>query len=379
MIARLPEPAGVPDGRSNPRVTLVHDYLTQRGGAERVVLTMARAFPAAPLFTSLYHPAGTFPEFHRLEVSASRLNSIALLRSRHRMSMLFLAPTFARALVDADVALISSSGWAHGIRCTGRKVVYCHSPARWLYQTERYLGRERRSARLAFAPVKRSLLKWDRTAALSCSRYLTPSTIVRRRIQAAYGIDAEVVPAPHSIDLAAERTPVAGIRPGYHLCVSRLLPYKNIGAVVDAFRALPDLRLVVVGTGPLGQRLRASSPPNVTFTGTVSDPELRWLYANSSALLAASHEDYGLTPIEAAAFGKPALVLRDGGFLDTVAEGTSGLFFDRAEAAAISDAVTRSAAMEWDPKRISDHAGRFSEDSFMRRMREIVLEEAELR
>ena len=367
-------PAAVP---STPRVALVHDYLTQRGGAERVVLTMARAFPEAPLYTSLYHPAGTFPEFHRVGVSASPLNSIALFRRRHRMSMLFLAPTFARALVDADVALISSSGWAHGIRSTGRKVVYCHSPARWLYQTERYLGADRRSARLAFAPVRRSLLKWDRAAALSCSRYLTPSTAVRDRIRAAYGIEAEVVPAPYSIDPADGRTPVPGVGPGYHLCVSRLLPYKNVAAVVDAFRGLPEERLVVVGNGPLESRLRASAPRNVTFTGTVDDSELRWLYANCTALIAASHEDYGLTPIEAGAFGKPALVLRDGGFIDTVAEGRSGLFFDRPEAAAIADAVRGAQAISWDPAAVAAHAETFSEESFIRRLREIVFEEAQ--
>ena len=122
-------------------VALVHDYLTQRGGAERVVLAMRRAFPSAPLYTSLYDPQGTFPEFQDAEVRTSSLNRIPGLRQHHRAALPLLAPTFSRFRIDAGVALCSSSGWAHGARVTGRKVVYCHTPARWLYQSDRYLGR----------------------------------------------------------------------------------------------------------------------------------------------------------------------------------------------------------------------------------------------
>src|ERR671923_1711210 len=118
-----------PDG-----VAIVHDYLTQRGGAERVVLSMLKAFPGAPVYTSLYYPEGTFEEFREIEIRRSFLDRAVPLRRRHRLALPLLASAFSRMRVDAEVAVCSSSGWAHGARVRGRKVVYCHTPARWLYQ-----------------------------------------------------------------------------------------------------------------------------------------------------------------------------------------------------------------------------------------------------
>ena len=161
------------------RVALVHDYLTQRGGAERVVLALAAAFPGAPLYTSLYDPAGTFPSFSDLDVRTLPLDRVAPLRAHHRLALPVLAPAFSRLHVDAEVAICSSSGWAHGARVSGRKVVYCHTPARWLYQSDRYLaGRSRappRPCRMLAPPLRR----WDHRAAASAHRYLVNSNAVR--------------------------------------------------------------------------------------------------------------------------------------------------------------------------------------------------------
>jgi glycosyltransferase involved in cell wall biosynthesis len=228
-------------------VVLAHDYLTQRGGAERVVLSMLRAFPSAPLLTSLYCAEATFPAFNTADIRPLLLNNVAPLRRHHRWALPALAPTFGRAHVDATVTLVSSSGWAHGISTTGRKIVYCYTPARWLYQPRTYLRRQRRTARAALSLMRRPLLRWDRRAALSADRYITCSTVSRDRIRAAYGIEAEVLPAPHTLDAGGTRKPVTGIEPGFLLCVSRLLSYKNIDAVMDAVAGLPAQRLVIVG------------------------------------------------------------------------------------------------------------------------------------
>src|SRR5688572_8459830 len=123
-----------------PHVALAHDYITQRGGAERVAAIMAEAFPRAPMYTTLYEPRTTFGEFATLDIRTSALNWLPLLRRDHRLALPVLAPVVSRMIVDADVLLASSSGWAHGIGCTGRKIIYCHAPARWLYQRDRYLG-----------------------------------------------------------------------------------------------------------------------------------------------------------------------------------------------------------------------------------------------
>ena len=354
------------------RVALVHDYLTQRGGAERVVLSMVKAFPDAPLYTSVYEPGGTFPEFADVDVRTSPLNAIAPLRRDPTRALALLAPTFSRMRVEADVAFCSSSGWAHGAHVTGRKIVYCHNPARWLYQTSDYFGDDsRRSARLALAALRRPLLRWDRAAAASADLYLTQSRVVRERIATAYGRDAEILRAPAVLAPDALQTAPGSLAPGYFLCVSRLQPYKNVDAVIDAFRTL-DAQLVVVGTGPERDRLATMLPANVALLGAVTDDELRWLYAHCTAVVAASLEDYGLTPIEALRFGKPSAVLRYGGFLDTVRDGETGVFFDRPEPAAIAAAVTTLRATDWEPNAFVDAARPFHEDAFIGRLREIA-------
>jgi glycosyltransferase involved in cell wall biosynthesis len=358
------------------QIAIVHDYLTQRGGAERVVLSMLKAFAGSPVYTALYDPAGTFPGFAAAHVRPLFLDRLSTLRRRHRLALPLLAPAFSRLRVEADVVLCSTSGWAHGTRARGRKVVYCYAPARWLYQSDRYLRSASRPARLSLALLRPYLLRWDRRAAASGDRYLTSSTWVRDQIRSAYGIEAEVVPPPHTIDARGRQREVSRLEPGFFLCVSRLLPYKNLDATVHAFAALREHQLVIVGTGPDEARLRASAGPNVTFLGSVGDEELRWLYANATAVVAASYEDYGLTPLEAAAFGKPTAALRWGGFVDTIKEGTTGTFFDLPNPAAVRDAVRVITRTEWNTDTIRAHADRYSEPRFIERLRAIVAEEA---
>ena len=148
---------------------------------------------------------------------------------------------------------------------------------------------------------------------------------------------------------------VAGLEPGFVLCVSRLLPYKNVDAVVRAFESLPRERLVVAGAGPEEPRLRAIAGRNTTFAGRVTDAGLRWLYANCSLLVAASYEDFGLTPLEAACFGKPTVALRWGGYLDSIGD-ANGIFFDAPVPAEIAAAIRQGLATKWRESR--DHPGR---------------------
>ncbi len=354
------------------KVAIVHDYLTQRGGAERVVLSMLKAFPDAPVYTSLYEPDRTFPAFRSADVRTLILNRLSPLRRRHRLALPLLARTFSGLELSADVVLCSSSGWAHGTTVRGRKIVYCYSPARWLYQRERYLGDSGPLAAAPLAVLRPYLLRWDREAVSTADRYLTTSTFVAEQIAALYGIEPQILAPPYTLDPSGARRATYGLEPGYFLSVSRLLPYKNVDAVVTAFRGSTERRLAVVGTGPEESRLRALASANVRFLGSVSDDELRWLYANCAGVVSASHEDYGLTPLEAAAFGKPAAVLRWGGFLDTVVEGSTGVFFDAPRAEAVRAALAELARREWDAGAIRAHAERYSEERFVERLREVV-------
>jgi glycosyltransferase involved in cell wall biosynthesis len=356
-------------------VALVHDYLTQRGGAERVVLSMVAAFPGAPIHTSLYDPDATFPQFAALDVRPFPLNRVGRLRAHHRLALPVLAPAFSRLSVDAEVTICSSSGWAHGARVSGRKVVYCYTPARWLYQPDRYLGGASRGSAAVLSALAPALKRWDHRAAATADRYLVISRAVRARVRDLYGIEAEILHPPVDLDTDGPAQPVPGLEPGFFLCVSRLLPYKNVEAVVAAFGRLPERRLVVVGSGPLAASITAGAPPNVSMAGQVDDAALRWLYRSAAGLVAASHEDFGLTPVEAAAFGKPAAALRWGGFLDTTVEGTTGVFFDEPEPEAIARSIEQLAATAWDADRLRDHADRFSGERFTTRLQQVVDEE----
>ncbi len=355
-------------------VVIVHDYLTQRGGAERVVLSMLEAFPDAPVVTALYEPTTTFPEFAQHRVTTLWPNRVPGLRGDHRRGLPLYPAAFGRATMDADLTLCSSSGFAHGVRVTGRKVVYCHAPARWLYdQAAEYLGGWPRPVRAALGAMAPALRGWDRRAAASADVYLTNSRAMRDRIARVYGRDAEVVaPAAPSHTVAAPTREVAGLEPGFFLVVSRLLAYKNVDAVIGAFAQLPDQRLVVVGDGPERAHLVASAGANVAFLGAVDDAHLAWLYTHCAALVAASYEDYGLTPLEAAAHGKPVAVLRYGGFLDTVLEGETGLYFDEPRADAVAAALRALLARSWDATRIRAHGDDFDERHFHARLHAAV-------
>jgi glycosyltransferase involved in cell wall biosynthesis len=355
-------------------VALVHDYLTQRGGAERVVLALCEAFPGAPLYTSLYDPDGTFPEFRDVDVHTLPLNTVPAFRQNHRLAFPFLAPSFSALRLDHDVVICSSSGWAHGARATGRKIVYCHTPARWLYQSDRYLGVRggdtgfdwRHAVRTgSLEALRRPLRTWDLQAARSADRYLANSHHVASQILDAYGIDAAVVPPPPVIDPHGPKEHLPGLAPGFLLCVSRLLPYKNVDAVMAAMRSLPEATLVVVGDGPQAVPPELRATRNVTRLRRVTDDQLRWLYANAFALVSASYEDFGLTPLEAAMHGTPSVLLRAGGFLDTTVEGVTGMFFANPSPADIAGAISHALRVRWDPALIQAHAQTFSKERFI--------------
>ncbi|MEP6651076.1 MAG: glycosyltransferase [Lapillicoccus sp.] len=350
-----------------PTVAIAHDYLTQRGGAERVVLSMLRAFPDATIYTSMYDPEGTYPEFRRARVVTSPLNNLPVLRHHHRAALPLL-PLAARTMrIGEDVVLASSSGWAHGFSASGRRLVYCHAPARWLYQAEAYLGSEHtRSLRgIALLTLTPWLRRWDKRHARAADGYLANSRVVRDRMRETYGIEAAVLPAPHAMDSTDRQERVAALDgwSDYHLVVSRLLPYKNVEAAVEAFRDLPE-RLVVVGRGPLRRSLERRLPSNVRLLSDLTDAQLRWVYAHSRALVAPSLEDYGLTPLEAAAYGKPTLALGAGGYLDTVVPGTTGLFFRHPTPIEIRTAVLAARQRDWSETTIREHAKRFNEPAF---------------
>lgn len=327
-----------------------------------MALELTRMFPGAPLYTSLYRPGSTFPEFQTADVRASFLDHLPVDAGFRALLPLYPAAMAALGPVEADILIASSSGWAHGLRVKppGRLVVYCHNPARWLYG-EKYLEASSVEQRL-IAPLRSWLRRWDGAAARRADVYLANSGATQARIKATYGIDATIVPPPVEV---GRFTPTP--RGERLLVVSRLLPYKRIDLVVDAARRA-GIGLDVVGTGPALADLRSRAGPSVCFHGSADDSMIVELMESCRAFCLPGIEDFGITAVEAQAAGKPVIAFGAGGALETVDPGVTGVFFHRPTIDGFLDAVRACDAIATDPVMIATHAQRFSPLAFQTRV-----------
>lgn len=327
-----------------------------------MVLDLLRAFPGARLVTSVWHRDQTFPEFEQYDVETLWLDKVGAFRVDPRRAFPLLARAWGGHVIDdADAVVCSTSGWAHRVSTPAAKVVYCHNPARWFYQPDDYLRALPPWAREQFARRTRRLRESDAAAARSASAYLVNSRVVAARVESAYGIRPEIVPPPRGVDPSGPQEPVPGVVPGFLLTVGRSRGYKNTEVVIAAMRDLPEERLVCVGE-------RAVDDESVTYLTDMSDAQMRWLYANAFALVAVAHEDFGLTPVEAQAFGIPTVALRAGGYLDSTLEGVTGVYVDTATADEVAAGVRVARTAGWDPEAIRRAGERYSPEAFRRRV-----------
>lgn len=344
---------------------IVHDSLTDDDPL-RVVHGMIGAYPDATVRTALHADgsrSGAPP-------TAPPDGAAPAPGSRHHLALPLQAPAFSKLRVDADLTLVSSTGWAHGVRTTGRKIVYCHSPARW--SSEQFIRRSGRWARLATRARMSRMATWDRAVAQTADRYLVKSPALRTEVERAYGIEAQILPPPAGIDAEGPRVPIPGIDPGYVLCVEPLQTHRNLDVIVDALRILPDATLVIAGTGHLRSHLDDVAGRNVVFVGDTAEWHLRWLYANAAVVVGASFDDFNTAPVEAAAHGVPFVAPRRGTYLDTVSHGVTGLLFDVIDDRSIAGALLAALGCRWDRDELRRHAERFGERQFITSLRAIV-------
>ena len=344
------------------KIAIVHDSLSGVGG-QRVLRAMVGAFPDAAVHAA---PAALRGRTHDGMPQDPP--------GAHHLALPLLAPAFSAMHVDADIILVSSNGWAHGVRTSGRSVVYCHSPARWNAQEARHLAGHRRWKRMALRAGARQG-GWDQADARMADRYLVASRAGRQQVGRVFGIDAEVLHPPVDADGDGARVALPWIAPGYVLCVEPLRSHRNVEAIIEAMRWLPDARLVIAGTGPLQSQLEVAAGANVTLVGDVDPWHLRWLYANAAVAVGASSDDVATGPVMAAAHGVPFVAPCRGGYLDTVRHGTTGLFFDAVDGPSVAAALITALRCQWDAGVITAHAGRFGEQRFVSALREVVDEE----
>jgi glycosyltransferase involved in cell wall biosynthesis len=330
---------------------------------------MARAFPGAPIYVGAYAPTATYPEFADLDVRVVAGKWLRRVLSRdHRLGLLLYPFLFRRLRLDCGVALISTSGFAHGISGQAARLVYCHNPARWLYQGEEYGVPWPRVT----APLWAVMRWWDAKMAAEATEYLVNSSTVAARVNATYRRSAEVLVPPPGLQAEGERCRIPGLPSEFDLVVSRLLPYKGVRRLLQAYRASGAGSLIIVGDGPERDAVYGELRESDFLLSTVSDAQLRWLYSAARYVWGPAHEDLGLTILEAAQFGTPVIARRLGGYLDTVAEGVSGIFIDNIDPESIAESLDQAQRTKWDPAAIRKHAVQFSDARFRSKLREVV-------
>jgi glycosyltransferase involved in cell wall biosynthesis len=365
-----------PASPSLGRVAIVHDYLNQRGGAEKVVLEMSGMWPAAPIYTSLYRPDSTFEEFARRDIRTSFVDRIPLDRGFRNLFPLYPAAFRSFGEIDADVVIASSSGWAHMARAVASAVhlVYCYTPARWLYRDDYLNSGGRRARRQSLlAPLGGSLRRIDARAARRADGYIAISDAIRQRIRRAYGIDAPVVYPPVNTERVRPRP-----RGERLLVISRLLPYKRVDLVVAAARQL-GLGLDVVGDGPELDDLRRRGGPGTTFHGAATEDTVTQLLETCSTVCVAGEEDFGIVAVEAQAAGKPVVAYGHGGARETVEDGVTGNLFAEQTVACVADAIAACQKLDTAPERIAASAARFSARAFAEALTSVIVATKERR
>lgn len=352
------------------KIAIVHDYLVNRGGAERVVAVLHRAFPDAPIFTGLYAPDATYPEFASADVRPSKLQKWLRDPDDFRRLAPLMPRAFRKMKIEGfDVVLSSTSGFAHGVKPKGGcHIAYTYTPPRFLWDD----GYERANA--VPAPLRpfsglavRAMRRADRRAAARPHFTVAISKVAAERVRAIYGRETTIIHPPVETGMFA----IAPNTKDEFLLVSRLLSYKNVDIAIRAFNQM-GRRLVIVGDGPARADLEAIAGDTIEFRGVVDDAELVRLYGRSRGTILAASEDFGLTPLEANASGRPVVALRAGGAEETVIDGATGVFFSPANPLALADAVGRATAMTFDPVALRAHAEQFGVDAFVAKMRSYI-------
>jgi glycosyltransferase involved in cell wall biosynthesis len=353
-------------GQTNtPRVALVHDFLLDVRGAERVFMELCRLWPDADIFTAVYDEHGTEGRFADRRIHTSFVQRLRP-SARTFRALLPLYPSAIESfdLSDYDLVVSSSSAWAHAVLCDEHTlhVSYCHNPFRYAWNDRDHtLARRNPFMRAMLREVFRRWRTWDWIAAQRVDRYLANSRTTQERIRAYFGREAHVVHPP--ID-TARFSP--GAVDTHYAVISELMPHKGIDVAIAAFNHL-SLPLIVVGDGPDARRLRRSAGPTIKFTGRLSDAGVAQVLQASRALVQTSVEEFGIAAVECQAAGRPVIARRGGGSLETIEDGVTGCLWS-GDADDLVSAVLGFDDGAVEPQACVRNAARFDVATFRRGM-----------
>lgn len=362
------------------KVAIVCDWLTVNGGAEKVILAMHELFPSAPIYTSLYN-SHKVKGFENAKIHTSFLQKIPFAKNHHQFLLPLMPLAFESMNLDEfDIVLSSSHSCAKGIITKPKTlhICYCHTPMRYAWDNHNeYISQYTMNfvAKKLGNRIMHHLRMWDRLAAERVDAYCTNSHFVKKRIQKYYRKTADVIHPPVDFD----RFKIEKGEKDYYLAIGRLTPYKKFSTIVDAFNTMGK-KLVIVGTGVEEKHLKSKAAKhltgekNIIFLGHVSDADLPTIYANAKALIFPQVEDFGITPLESMASGRPVIAYKAGGVLETVKDGITGIFFKEQTSEGIIEAVHEFEKnyKDFSPERIREHAKKFSLPSFKSKLLEYI-------
>ena len=366
---------------AGPKIAIVHDWLTNMGGAENVVLALHEAFPDAPIYTSTFAPE-KMPAFRDLDVRTTSLQNLPKpLRKLHKFLPMLRVKAFRKLdLSEFDIIISSSSAEAKQVRKTRPSqihICYCHTPIRYYwshydeYRVDPGFGKLNWLVRLAMPLMIPSLKKADYSAAQKVDVFIANSSEVQKRIKKYYGKASAIIHPPVDVD----RFEPARVRGDYYVALGRQVPYKRIDLAVMAATEL-GIKLRVYGNGSEHQRLVDLAGPSVQFFtdrfGDASNDAVTAALNNAKGYIFPAEEDFGIVQVEALAAGSPVIAFGKGGALDIVQDGVSGVLFYRQSVDDVIDAIKRLEQIDFLPGTLRRKARRFDKSLFITKIRKVV-------
>lgn len=358
------------------KVAIVHEWFTAMRGGERCVEALCEVYPGASVFALLHNKGSVSPALERREIRTSFIQHLPFAGTRYRHYLpLFPAAISRFDMSGFDLIISSSHCVAKGVHTPRESlhICYCYTPMRYIWDLyDDYFSRERAGlvTRLGMKLALQPLRRWDVASASRPHHFIAISHHIRQRIRSIYNKPSEVIYPPVDTD----RFRLSTRDEGFFLVAGALVPYKRADLAVEAFSRSGD-RLIVAGDGPELNRLRTRAAPNVTFTGWVSDEELRDLYERCTALVFPGEEDFGIIPVEVMACGKPVIAYARGGACETVLDspaGGTGVLFPDQTVESLLEAVAHLRSKRFEPADLRRHALSFGREVFKARFREFV-------
>lgn len=367
------------------KIALIHDYLNQYGGAERVLEALCEIFPYAPIYTLVYSEKQTLGTFKDKKIHVSFLQKIPLAKSYHRFFPILMPAAIEQFdLKRFQIVISSAYSYAKGVITDPGTlhISYCHTPLRYVWDDcHRYTQEFGMPAFIKkLVPFGVNYIRlWDRISSARPDLFIANSSFVASRIKKYYSRTAVVIHPPVDTNFYRPTQNIREIRgqicknsrDGYYLMVGRLLVYKRFDIAIEAFNKL-GLPLKIVGEGPEEKRLKKKAHANIEFLGRLSDQELRSYYSCSKAFIFPQEEDFGITPVEAMACGRPVIAYQGGGALETIKEGKTGVFFADQTAEGLIQAVKNFDSYKFNPNFIRQHALGFDKEIFKKKIKEFI-------